>query len=256
MSPSASPDTEGIAVVAGATGALGGAIVRDLRAAGLTVIAIARTEAALKEAAAADAGIVPCPADIGSDDSIERLRAAVDGPVRMIVQAAGLPVAGPLDTMALSALPQAVDLKVGGLLRMVRALEDRLGPGSRVVALGGHYGFEPAPHAPLAGMVNAALANLVRQLTGTLGARGATVHLVSPGPVDTERMRRMAADAATLRGVEAETVLDEYRAASPLGRLTTVGEVAWAVSCLLDPRADALTGSTLSLDAGRRKSVG
>lgn len=245
-----------LAVVAGATGALGRAIVTELRAAGLTVVAVARTEAALKDLAATDPGIIACAADVGDDSSIDALRAAVDGPVRMVVQAAGLPVGGPLDTVDLALLPRAVDLKVGGLLRMVRALEDRLGRGSRVVALGGHYAVEPAPHAPLAGMTNAALANLVRQLTVTLGTRGATVHLVSPGPVETERMRRVAADAAAHRGVDSEVVMDEYRAASPLGRLTTVEEVAWAVALLLDARADAMTGSTLSLDGGRRKSVG
>lgn len=249
-------ETPELAVVAGATGALGRAIVAELRATGLVVVAVARTEAAVKEMAAADAGIVACAADVSADSCIGALAAAVDGPVRMVVQAAGLPAGGPLEVFDLALLPQAVDLKVGGLLRMVRALDDRLGPRSRVVALGGHYGVEPAPHAPLAGMTNAALANLVRQLTVTLGPRGTTVHLVSPGPVETERMRRVASDAAARRGVDAEIVMEEYRAASPLGRLTTVEEVAWAVALLLDPRADALTGSTLSLDGGRRKSVG
>ena len=57
-------------------------------------------------------------------------------------------------------------------------------------------------------------------------------------------------------GTTAEQVLDEYRAGSPLGRLTTVDEVAWAVATLLAPEAAALHGSTLSLDAGRRRGIG
>ena len=47
------------AVVAGATGALGSAIVGRLRAAGLTVVAIARSAADLDLMTAADDGIIP-----------------------------------------------------------------------------------------------------------------------------------------------------------------------------------------------------
>jgi len=45
------------------------------------------------------------------------------------------------------------------------------------------------------------------------------------------------------------------RADSSLGQLTTPEQVAWAVQLLLDPEADALTGSTLMLDAGRRRGL-
>jgi NAD(P)-dependent dehydrogenase (short-subunit alcohol dehydrogenase family) len=70
-------------------------------------------------------------------------------------------------------------------------------------------------------------------------------------------MHAIAERSAQRRGdVSAEQVLDEYRAGSPLGRLTRVAEVAWAVSLLLDEEASALHGSTLSLDAGRRRGIG
>ena len=250
------PGTDDWAVVVGATGALGTAILRRLRDVGLPVVAVARSAETLEALGADDPGVIPCAADIGTDEAIAALRAAVPGFARMVVHVAGLPVGGPLETVDLSLVTRAVDLKVNGLLRLVRGLDEHLGPGSRVVAVGGHYGFEPAPHAPLAGIANAALANLVRQLSVVLGPRGVTVHLVAPGPVETERMERVAADAAARRGVAAATVMDEYRAASPLGRLTTVDEVAWAVAGLLAPEADALHGSTLALDGGRRRTIG
>ena len=56
--------------------------------------------------------------------------------------------------------------------------------------LGGHYGYEPSPAAPLAGMANAALANLVRALADHWGPKGVTVHMVAPGPVDSPRHAR------------------------------------------------------------------
>ena len=241
----------GIAVVVGASGALGGAIAGRLVAAGLTVVAVARTPAAGE-------GLVPCAADIGSDDAGAAIAAAVaplEGPVRMVVQAAGLPGGGPVETVEPDALGRAVALKCGGLLRLVRAVDPRLGRGSRIVALGGHYGAEPAPYACLAGVTNAALANLVRQLAVAMGPRGVTAHLVAPGPADTPRMRALSAVAAERRGVPPEQVLAERAAESPLGRFVTPEEVAWAVATLLAPEADALHGSTLALDVGARRGL-
>lgn len=245
------------AVVVGATGAVGGAIARRLRAAGLEVVAVARDATALIKLADDDPGIRPCPADIGTDDGQAAISKQTEsgGPVRLVVQATGLPKTGPLAQVDPDALGTVVALKLGGLLRLVRAVEDRLEPGSRIVAIGGHFGSEPDPQACAAGITNAALANLVRQLADSYGPRGVTAHLVAPGPLDTERLRGIAASAAQSRGVSVEDVLAEYRAHSPLGRLTTTGEVAWAVAQLLAPEAAALHGATLALDSGARRGL-
>lgn len=244
----------GAAVVVGATGALGGAIARRLRDQGLVVVAVARHGAG----AGAAGGLVSCAADIGSDDAMPAIAAALERvglPVRMAVQAAGLPAAGPLATIAPDALGTAVALKVGGMLRLVRAVDPWLGEGSRLVALGGHYGTEPSPHTTGAGVTNAALANLVRQLSDAYGPRGVTAHLVAPGPADTDRLRRLSAEQAERRGLDVEEVLAERRAESPLRRLVTPEQVAWAVSLLLAPEADALAGSALALDMGARRGI-
>jgi NAD(P)-dependent dehydrogenase (short-subunit alcohol dehydrogenase family) len=252
----ANPTGAKLAVVVGATGAVGGAITRRLRASGLDVVAVARDAEALAALNKADPGVTACPADIGTDAAGPAIAAAVgDEPVRMVVQATGLPPTGPLDTVHPDALGTGVALKLGGLLRLVRAVDGRLVEGSRVVAIGGHFGSEPSPRTCGAGITNAALANLVRQLADQLGPRGITVHLVAPGPLDTPRLRAIADDAAADRGVSADDVLDEYRAHSPLGRLTTTDEVAWAVQTLLAPEAVALHGATLALDGGARRGL-
>ena len=197
-----------------------------------------------------------CVADIGSDEAVASIAAAVgDRPVRMVVQAAGLPAAGPLATIEPDALGRAVALKCGGLLRLVRAVDPNLRPGARIVALGGHFGIEPAPYACAAGVTNAALANLVRQLAIAYGPRGVTAHLVAPGPADTPRLRALSQQAADSRGVPVDEVLAERAAESPLGRLVTPAEVAWAVAILLAPEAGALDGSALSLDVGARRGI-
>jgi NAD(P)-dependent dehydrogenase (short-subunit alcohol dehydrogenase family) len=244
-----------LAVVVGATGAFGNAIVDRLTAAGLVVVAVARTAAALADLQMRHSSLIACAADIASDDAIAAIGAAVTGPVRMIVHGPGVAVAGGILTAPTASMVDAVNIKVGGMLRLTRAVDAQLLPGSRLVAIGGHYGFEPTAYAAAAGVANSALANVMRQLSLAYGQRGVTAHLIAPGPADTDRLRRVAADRAKLRGVSVDTVLDEMKAESSINAFTTPAQVAWAVAMLLDPAADAMTGSTLMLDSGRRRGL-
>jgi NAD(P)-dependent dehydrogenase (short-subunit alcohol dehydrogenase family) len=243
------------AVVVGATGEVGAAIVVRLREAGVPVVAVARDRDRLEQLSAADDEITPCSADIGDDSSGEAIAAAVSGPVRMVVQTAAVPPAGPLATIDPDALGRSVSLKLGGLLRLIRAVEDRFVVGARIVAIGGLFGSEPTPQTCSAGVTNAALANLIRQLSDAYGPKGMTVHMIAPGALETERLRRFSGAEAQERGVSVETVLDEYRSRTSLGRLTTPDQISWAVTQLLAPEADALHGATLALDCGSRRGL-
>lgn len=243
------------AVVVGASGSFGQAIVGRLLANGLDVLAVARTADSLEALRRIHPAVRCCPADIGQDAAVEAIRAQLAGPVRIVVHGPGVPVAGGAREVPTSAVSEAVNLKVNGFLRLVRAADDRLAAGSRLVAIGGHYGFEPTAYAATAGVANAALANLVRQLSWAYGSRGVTAHLVAPGPADTGRLRKVAAARAAQGGTTVEAVLGEMKADSAIGALTTPQQVAWAVALLLDPEADALAGSTLMLDSGRRKGL-
>jgi NADP-dependent 3-hydroxy acid dehydrogenase YdfG len=75
-----------LAVVVGATGAFGKAIVSRLKSNGLDIIAVARSANAL-EALVEEHGVIPCVADISSNESIEQINAAISKPVRMVVHA-------------------------------------------------------------------------------------------------------------------------------------------------------------------------
>jgi NAD(P)-dependent dehydrogenase (short-subunit alcohol dehydrogenase family) len=243
------------AVVVGATGEVGAAIVASLREAAVPVVAVARNRERLAQLSATDDGITACHADIGDDSSGEAIAAAVSGPVRMVVQTAAVPPAGPLATIEPDALGKSVSLKLGGLLRLIRAVEDRFIEGARIVAIGGLFGSEPTPETCGAGITNAALANLIRQLSDAYGPKGVTVHMIAPGALETERLRRFAGAEAQERGVSVEAVLDEYRSEASLHRLTTPDQIAWAVTQLLAPEADALHGATIALDGGSRRGI-
>ncbi|WP_428035462.1 SDR family NAD(P)-dependent oxidoreductase [Amphritea sp.] len=248
------------AVVVGATGAFGQAIVERLLARGLKVVAVARSAASLQALSEAHAGVIPCVADISDDSAIEAIRTVLDdvalnSTVRAVVHGPGVGVAGGILEAPTATMVDAVNIKVGGLLRLSRAADSFLTEGSRLISIGGHYGLEPTAYAASAGVANAALFNVSRQLSLAYGKRGVTAHVIAPGPADTERLRKVAVARAEMRGCTVDDVLDDMKAESSISAFTTPGQVAWAVDMLLDPEATAMTGSTLMLDSGRRKGL-
>jgi len=240
-----------LAVVSGATGTLGSLVSALLAERGLTVVAVSRSGEPPSPGRA-----VSVAADVGSDDSIDVIRRALpDGDVVMVLHAIGLPASPGVLDVDPGLLAVATNLKAGGLLRLLRAVDERIAEGTRVVAVGGHLGQEPSEHAPLAGVANAALANLVRQLVRPLGARGASVHLVAPGPFVSPRVERLMAAKAAGDGVSPEDMWAAALAEYPTGAMPTADDVAALIVGLLDVPSHVLTGSMLSLDGGIRRGI-
>jgi NAD(P)-dependent dehydrogenase (short-subunit alcohol dehydrogenase family) len=248
-------------VVVGANGAVGRAVLDRLVAGGRRVLAVARDRTALDTLAeqAGRGGLVQgCAADLGTDDAVTALRQAIDeidAPVALALFAAGLPVTGSVERIEPSALAHAAGLKAAGATRLLQAVQPRLVPGSRFVAIAGSLGFEPGPRDAAPGTANAALVNLMRQVALLYGPRGVVVHTIAPGPLDTPRLQAFARVRGAESGRDPDDVLAEYRARTDLGYLPTPDDVAWLVETLLAPQAAILHGSVLSPDAGARHSA-
>ncbi|MGB4325074.1 MAG: SDR family oxidoreductase [Candidatus Nanopelagicales bacterium] len=242
-------------VIVGAAGALGSAISHRLASESHSLVLVGRSREPLDDLAAQlpDSRAVLC--DITSDQEVGKLAAEV-GAVRMLVYVPAAPTAGGIAEAPPSAINAAVDVKVGGLLRCLRALTPMQCDGlAAAVVIGGNLAYDPIPDAATSGIANAAQANAVRQLEGVLPGQGWRIHVVAPGPVETARWDSLAEAEAQRRGVQVEVIRSEAAAASPLQRLTSTDEVAWAVSMLADPHAAALHGSTLLMDTGRRRAI-
>lgn len=237
-------------VVSGATGALGSAIVERLVRADVPIIAIARSQDALEGLGARFPGIQLITCDLSRDIPVIN-----ESRVSGVVHAAGAAFGGGVLDVEPAAVLGGIELKVNGLLRLIRSVDVGLVEGSRIIALGGNLGLDPVAGAAVPGVTNAALANLIRQLSRAYAPRQVTAHLVSPGPVDTERLRLRAEDEARFFEASPEDIYAGYASSSPLSRLTTPAEVAWAVQLLFEPEAVALAGSTLFLDSGIRTSI-
>jgi NAD(P)-dependent dehydrogenase (short-subunit alcohol dehydrogenase family) len=159
--------------------------------------------------------------------------------------AAGLPVTGSVAAMAPAALAEAAGFKAAGLARLLRGVEQRLVPGSRIIAVAGSLGLEPGPHDAAPGTANAALINLMRQVAQLYGPRGVLVHTLAPGPLDTPRLRAIAAARAAERDLPVADVLAEYAAHAGLGVLPSADDLAWLIDTLLAPQAAILHGAVI-----------
>lgn len=255
----------GICVIVGATGAMGASVARRLSAEGRRVLAIARSADALDTLAhemnVAGAGdlIVPCVADIGDESSVAAIRDALDAAgvtrVDLALMAAGLPVGGSLDVMPSADLALAAGFKSVATLHLLRAVEGLLAEGSRFVAIAGSLGLEPGPGDAAPGTANAALINLMRQLSLRKGPDGVTVHTLAPGPVDTPRLRAFAARESAETGAPEAEIWQRYVDKTSTGRLPSLDEIAWFVTTLLAPEAGVLHGAVVSLDGGVRRNL-
>lgn len=191
--------------------------------------------------------------DVADEAAVESLFAAAEaafGPVRLLVNSAGVNMRGtPIAEMPLVQFEGVLraDL-VGPFLtcrRFVRGLEYEDG-GGRIVNVSSIH--ERAPRAGGADYDSAkgGLAQLTATLALELAPQGIAVNSIAPGMILTPMNQSALDDPAELRRKEA---------AIPWGRSGTAEEVAELVLFLLSPSADYITGATVTIDGGLSLTV-
>jgi 3-oxoacyl-[acyl-carrier protein] reductase len=232
------------ALVTGASGGIGDAIVRRLHAQGATVIAAGRRREALEALAAALGERVRIEiAELANADAAERLiaRADADGGLDVLVNNAGLTRDGLALRMKDQDWQTVLDVNLSGAFRLIRgALRGmmrrrwgRIVNITSVVALTGNPG-QANYAAAKAGMIG-----MTKSLAAEVASRGITVNCVAPG---------------LIRTAMTEALSDEQRARLlervPIGRLGSGADVAAAVGYLVSDEAAYVTGQTLHVNGG------
>jgi L-xylulose reductase len=229
-------------LVTGASGGIGGAIVRQLRAANADVIASGRSEEPLSKLAA-ETGCRTLPFDLQSEDSV---RGALEGlDLWGVVNCGGFggEIATPMDT-DIAVFDKVISINVRGALLVTKYASQsmiRLGKGGTIVnvssqaalvALKGHISY---------GSSKAALDNITRVSALELGRFGIRVNSVNPTVVMTEMSAFYWG-----RPEIGEPFLNQM----PLGRWATEDEIAAPVVFLLSDGASMITGVSLPIDGG------
>jgi 3-oxoacyl-[acyl-carrier protein] reductase len=234
-----------VAIVSGATGAIGAATCRALVASGHHVMVGYRSgaEAAATLAAELAPHATTVALDVTEPAQVEAcVTVATElGVIAVLVNNAG--VTG--DDLLLRLEPESFDATIATNLRgaylltraalrpMLRARYGRIINVSSIVALRGNAG-QFAYAAAKAGLIG-----MTRSLAREVARKGITVNAVAPGFVDSA----MTADLPE----QARTALIE---SAPIGRAVTAEEVAAAIAYLASREAAATTGVVLPIDGG------
>ncbi|OWT63925.1 short-chain dehydrogenase/reductase [Candidimonas nitroreducens] len=243
------------ALVTGASRGIGRAIAEALAAEGCALQMLARNAEAL-DAAAAEIGrrygvaVATHAIDLSRSGAAEEA-AAQYADVDIVVNNAGSTPRGDILSVDEDAWRQGWDLKVFGYINLTREFYRHMqarGDGVIINIIG--ISAEKYEYAYAAGGTgNAALAAMTRIVGGASLDHGVRVLGVHPGWVETGKARR------SLMGRAAAELGDEQRwpelvKSWPRGRLIQPEEVANVVAFLASPRAGAMSGTIVTVDAG------
>src|ERR1700733_559138 len=237
-------------LITGASRGLGLGIARKLTAGGYDVIAVARKDnkdlnAAIAEAKRAKKGALHFVAfDLGEIDRIPEfvrdLRKKF-GPLFGLVNNAALGLDGALSLMHNSQIEQLIRVNTLSPIVLtkyvVRAMMSE--KAGRIVNVASIIGFTGYSGLSVYGATKASMLGFTRSLAREVGRLGITVNAVAPGFLDTDMTHGLA---------------DEQRAQvmrrSALRRLAGVDAGANAVGYLLSDKAQSISGTVVTVDAG------
>ena len=194
-----------VAVVTGASSGIGEAIARELSAAGARLVVTARREHRLAALSAAlpgpSAWLAASIEDAATPQALLDLALAEFGRVDVLVNNAGIFVAGGVDTIDLDRLSTMVRVNFDAVVRssylFARQLK-RQGAGAivNVSSIGAYLG---ASSAGVYGGLKHALEIFTSALRVELGASSVKVGTIAPGTTDTEIFDRLRVEGAAVR---------------------------------------------------------
>jgi NAD(P)-dependent dehydrogenase (short-subunit alcohol dehydrogenase family) len=199
-----------IAIVAGAGTGLGRATALALHAAGLTVVAVDRTDVGLKELPdgihreVADATDPAVPGPL-----IEHVVAEIGAP-DVLVNTIGAYELGDALSVTPQSLGRMMDVNVGAALWLTQAVAPHMQQqGSGVIVhVAARPGLEPTAGAAAYGVSKAALVHLTRTLDVELRPHGIRVNAVVPQLIATAKNRAFLPPEVMAGAVEPEAIAD------------------------------------------------
>jgi NAD(P)-dependent dehydrogenase (short-subunit alcohol dehydrogenase family) len=237
------PSGPEVCVVFGASGGIGSAVVRELLARQVRVLACARRLERLQAAGfGSGAELMVCDVMVPEQVEAALLRAGERlGPVTGIAHCVGSMLLKPAHLTSDAEWQDVLRQNLTSAFHVVRAAGKLLRQGGSVVLCSSAAaGLGMANHEAIAA-AKAGVEGLVRSAAATYASRGLRFHAVAPGLVRTPMSEHITSNA---RSVEASISMHA------LGRIGEPEDVASAIAWLLDPRNSWLSGEVLRVDGG------
>jgi len=163
------------------------------------------------------------------------------GNIDILINNAGLAREAVLALFPDSDLDEIVDINLTSTMYFTKTVVRRMlvqGSG-RIINISSIIGRSGYRGLSVYGATKAALDGFTRALARELGPRGITVNSVAPGYLRTEMTDTLSGDQ-----------LGQIERRTPIGRLGTPEDIVGAVSFLMSPAADFITGQVLVIDGG------
>lgn len=245
-----------VAVVFAATGAVGSAVARELRARGAELVVSARSEEpllALGHELSADAEVV----DATDEGAVERHLARVvseRGRLDVVFDAIGprpdaLGYGQPITRLSTDAFLRTFALVCGSQLLVARAAARHMVTARTgcIVTLSASLAAQCVPYMAGISAAYGAVEALTRSLAAELGPYGVRVNAVRAGGMPgTRTLRETFAALARTTGAPAEPPPPQ----NPLRRAVVPEDVAHVVAMLASDDAGAMTGQVVDVSAG------
>ncbi len=236
-----------VAVVTGAGGTMGRAVVAALLADGCRV-ALVDVNAAALDALQTEHGprVLAVPCDIRSADDVARAHAAVHealGPVAVLVNNAGVLSNHKFLEMTLAEWRQVMAVNLDGAMHWAQAVVPGMKAAGwgRIVNIGSLASKTGGLTAGMAYSVSkGALAALTFSLARELARHGVTANAIAPAYVRTPMVTEQLNEA------QRQALLQQI----PVGRFCEPEEFAHVVSFLVSPLSGFITGEMIDLNGG------
>lgn len=232
------------ALVTGAAGGMGRAIVARLRAEGAAVAAADIAPGHVE----AEAHLPGDLTEAGYCDALPRLAAGALGGLDLLVNNAGIMRRGPVTATTDEDFRLSMAVNVEAPFRLCRAAIPLMSPGGgSIVNVASCWGVHPGPNHAVYCMTKAALASLTQCLGRDHAGQRIRVNAVCPNEVDTPMLRTGFAT----RGLDPERAIADLDASVPLGRIAQPEDIADVVVFLASDEARYVCGALVEVNGGK-----
>lgn len=242
-----------LALVTGAGGGIGAAVVRLLVEEGARVVATDLPSTTLSGLAFLN-GVRVESLDVSDGAAVEALFdriEAEDGPIDLVASVAGVLSNVTVDQTSDAEWRRVFAVNTDGVFHLGRAASRRMGERGKgaFVTVSSNAAGVPR-HAMAAYAASKAAATMFTRCLGLeLGPKGVRCNIVAPGSTLTSMQTGMWADEDGAAGVIAGSP-ETFKAGIPLQKLATPDDIAEAVVFLLSDRAAHITMTDLYVDGG------
>ncbi len=236
---------EKTALVTGASGGSGAAIVSQLRAEGARVAVADRDVGSLE----AEAHL---PGDLRDPDYCDGLALAAHqalGGLDIVINNAGVITRGPVTETSDEDWALSVGVNVEAPFRICRAAIPIMAAagGGAIVNTASCWGLRPGPDHAVYCMTKAAIASLTQCMGHDHAHQGIRINAVCPNEVNTPMLRSGFAK----RGFDPDTAIAELGKSVPLGRIAEPEDIAEVILFLASDSARYMCGALVEVNGGK-----